>query len=216
MKIDIITLFPDMFKGPLTESILKRAQENNLVEIAIHNLRQWTSDPRQTTDDRPYGGGPGMVMMVEPLDKAISQLKSANKSHSSKVVLTAASGKTFNQQKAEEYAKIDHLIIVAGHYEGVDQRVEDHLVDESISIGNYVLTGGELPAMVISDAVVRLIPGVLGDPDSIVDESHSSQGYKEYPHYTRPENYKGWTVPEVLLSGNHAKIESWRRQHKKS
>jgi tRNA (guanine37-N1)-methyltransferase len=227
MIIDIITIFPDMFTGPMTESIIKRAQSQNIVSIRIHDLRQWTDLPHHTTDDRPYGGGPGMVMMVEPIHKAIQSLSKnsslikggravSQESYNQKIILTAASGQTFTQAKAREYSQLQHLIIIAGHYEGVDQRVEDHLVDESISIGDYVLTGGELPAMVITDAITRLLPGVVGDPQSIIDESHSQAGYKEYPHYTRPENYNGWEVPKVLLSGNHAAIESWRKQNKKS
>jgi tRNA (guanine37-N1)-methyltransferase len=212
MIIDIVSIFPDMFTGPLTESIIKRAQSQNIVTIRVHDLRQWTNDPRRSTDDRPYGGGPGMVMMVEPIDKALKSLKTLE----SKTILTAASGTTFTQAKAREFSQLQHLIIVAGHYEGVDQRVEDNLVDESISIGNYVLTGGELPAMVIADAITRLLPGAVGDPESIVSESHSELGYKEYPHYTRPEQYNGWEVPKVLLSGNHATIEAWRKQNKKS
>lgn len=200
-----------MFTGPLTESIVNRAQTKGVVTINIHNLRTWSTDAHQTTDDRPYGGGPGMVMLVEPLAKAIDDLKTPN----SKVILTAASGVTYTQAKAQELSQSDHLIIIAGHYEGVDQRVEDYLVDESISIGDYVLTGGELPAMVMVDSIVRLLPGVLGDAESIVDESHSQPGYKEYPHYTRPEEYCGWKVPEVLLSGNHAAITKWRRENRK-
>jgi len=217
MIIDILTIFPSMFTGPLTESILKRAQQKGLVDIQIHDLRQFTTDSHHTTDDRPYGGGPGMVMLVEPIDKALKSLKSqSTKDEGLRTILTAASGQAFTQTKAQEYSKLDHLIIIAGHYEGVDQRVEDHLVDESISIGDYVLTGGELPAMVITDAVSRLIPGVLGDPESIVDESHSQDGYKEYPQYTRPETYNDWLVPDVLLSGNHAAIAKWRQDHQKS
>lgn len=216
MKIDILTIFPDMFTGPFGESIIKRAQAKRLVDIAVHDLRQWTVDKHKTTDDRPYGGGPGMVMMIEPIDKAVTDLK-AQSAHltNRKTVLTAASGTTFTQPKAHEYTQLDHLIIICGHYEGVDQRVADHLVDETISIGDYVLTGGELPAMVITDAITRLIPGVVGDPESIVDESHSHDGYLEYPHYTRPENYNGWAVPEILLGGNHAAIKKWRQQQAK-
>jgi tRNA (guanine37-N1)-methyltransferase len=213
MKIDIISIFPNMFVGPLTESIIKRAQQNKKATITIHDLRHFASDPHQSTDDRPYGGGPGMVMLVEPIHKALQKLKTKNAK--CKVILTAASGQTYTQQKAKEYSQLDHLIIIAGHYEGVDQRVEDHLVDESISIGDYVLTGGELPAMVIADSVIRLLPGVLGDDTSIIEESHSQPGFKEYPHYTRPENYQGWQVPDTLLSGNHAAIATWRKEHQK-
>jgi len=212
MQIDIITIFPEMFQGPLTESILSRAQKKNLVNIKVHDLRQWTKGPHFTTDDRPYGGGPGMVMLIEPIDKALesiiknSKLEKPNR----KIVLTAANGNLFNQQKAQEFKDLDHLIIIAGHYEGVDQRVADYLVDESISIGDYVLTGGEIPAMVITDAVTRLIPGVLGKIESLAEESHSQPGYLEYPHYSRPEVYKGLAVPKVLLTGHHQEIKSWR------
>lgn len=216
MIIDILTVFPKMFEGPLTESILKRAQASGIITINVHDLRQWTTDSHHTTDDRPYGGGPGMVMLVEPIDKALQEIKSKIQMTNIKTILTAASGKNFTQAKAQEYSKLDHLIIIAGHYEGVDQRVEDHLVDESISIGDYVLTGGELPAMVIVDALTRLLPGALGDAESIVDESHRQPGYKEYPHYTRPENYRDWPVPKVLLSGNHAAITKWRQDNQKS
>ncbi len=213
MQIDILTIFPNMFDSPFSESIIKRAQQKQAITINVHDLRQWTTDAHHTTDDRPYGGGPGMVMLVEPIDKAVQQLKLQNKNI--KVIVTAASGTPFTQSKAQDYKELDQLIIIAGHYEGIDQRVIDHLADESISIGNYVLTGGELPAMVITDAVTRLIPGVLGDPESIVDESHSEEGYLEYPHYTRPEDYQGWKVPDILLSGNHAAIATWRRDQSK-
>lgn len=218
MQIDILTIFPNMFVGPFSESIIKRAVEKNAITINVHDLRQWASGSHHATDDRPYGGGPGMVMLVEPIDKAIKELISNTQFPISnrKIIVTAASGESFTQSKAREYQQLDQLIIIAGHYEGIDQRVIDHLADESISIGNYVLTGGELPAMVITDAITRLIPGVLGDPESIVDESHSQVGYKEYPHYTRPENYNGWSVPDVLLSGNHADIQAWRKQKSSS
>lgn len=217
LTVDVITIFPGMFTGPLNESILKRAQQKGLVTINIHNLRDFTEDVHHTTDDRPYGGGPGMVMLVEPIDKAIKHVISNSQisNPKRKILLTAANGITFTQQKAQEYQELDHLIIIAGHYEGVDQRVADYLVDESVSIGNYVLTGGELPAMVITDAVTRLIPGVLGKEESLTEESHSEPGYLEYPHYTRPENYQGHTVPDVLLSGNHAAIASWRKDQSK-
>lgn len=204
-----------MFEGPFSESILKRAQAKNLISLHLHDLRQWTSDAHHTVDDRPYGGGPGMVLMVEPIDKALSDLRSKIQDPRSKVILTSAKGSPFTQTKAGELAKLEHLIFIAGHYEGVDQRIEDHLVDESLSIGNYVLTGGELPIMVMVDALVRLIPGVVGDPESLVDESHKDPGFLEYPHYTRPETYKGWDVPDVLLSGHHAEIQKWRQEKSK-
>lgn len=208
MKIDIITIFPEMFRGPFEASIMGRAQEKGLVEIAIHDLRIWTEDNHKTVDDRPYGGGPGMVMMVEPIDKALAELKTSE----SWVILTGAAGMSFNQQKAQELSGKEHLIMIAGHYEGVDQRVADYLADETLSIGNYVLTGGELPVMVMVDAVVRLLPGVLGKEASLLEESHSTPGYLEYPQYTRPEDYKGLKVPEVLLSGHHGEIEKWRKE----
>ena len=212
MKIDILTLFPKMFEGPFNESIIKRAQDKSLIEIMIHDLRKWGLDDRRTVDDRPYGGGPGMIMRVEVVDSALKELKTKN----SKVILLDATGERFTQQKTVELSKLEHLILIAGHYEGVDHRVHEHLVDEVISIGDYVLTGGEIPAMVIIDSIVRLIPGVVGKEASIVEESHSQPGYLEYPQYTRPEKYKKWNVPEVLLSGNHKKIKNWRqadRQH---
>jgi tRNA (guanine37-N1)-methyltransferase len=208
MKIDILTLFPEMFAGPFNTSMLKKAQDIDAIEIKIHNLRKWTKDAHKTVDDRPYGGGPGMILMVEPIDKALNDLKTK----SAKVILTSAKGITYTQQKAQKLSKEKHLIIIAGHYEGVDQRVHDHLIDEAMSIGNYVLTGGEIPAMVIIDSITRLIPGVLGKKESLAEESHSKEGYIEYPQYTRPENYKDWRVPEILLSGNHAEIKKWRKK----
>jgi tRNA (guanine37-N1)-methyltransferase len=210
MKIDIITLFPNMFKGPFEESILRRAQDKSLLEIKIHNLRDWALDRHKSVDDRPYGGGAGMIIRVDVIDRALQDLKQKAKNKKIKTILLDATGKTFNQKMAEKLSKEKNLILISGHYEGVDHRVHEHLVDEVISIGNYVLTGGELPAMVITDAVSRLIPGVL-DPESLKEESFSkSKTNLEYPQYTRPEEYKGWKVPEVLLSGNHAEIEKWR------
>lgn len=208
MKIDIITLFPEMLKGPFEESIIKRAQEKDLVEIKIHNLRDWTTDKHKTVDDRSYGGGVGMVLMVEPIYKALEELKTK----SSKVILLTPRGKVFNQEKVKELSRASHLILIAGHYEGFDARVHERLADEEISIGNYVLTGGELPAMVITDAIVRLIPGVLEKPEATEFESHSEKGVLEYPQYTRPADFKGWKVPEVLLSGNHQEIKKWRKK----
>ena len=212
MKIDIITLFPEMFKGPFEESIIKRAQEKELVEINIHNLRDWATDKHKTLDDKPYGGGGGMVLMVEPIYKALKDLKTKN----SKVVLLTPQGKVFNQKKAQQLSKLKHLILIAGHYEGFDERIREHLIDEEISIGNYVLTGGELPAMVVIDSIVRLIPGVLGTEESLIDETHTKPGYTKYPVYTRPENFRGWKVPETLLSGNHKEIEKWRKKKTRS
>ncbi|MFC1649199.1 tRNA (guanosine(37)-N1)-methyltransferase TrmD [Patescibacteria group bacterium] len=211
MKIDIVTLFPDVFT-PLGESIVKRAQEKNLVEINIHDLRKWSTDKHNTVDDKPYGGGAGMVLMVEPIYKAISKLKTLK----SKIILLSPQGKLYDQSKAKTLSKETHLILIAGHYEGFDERIREHLVDEEISIGEYVLTGGELPAMVIVDSVVRLIPGVLGDENSLVGETHSKKGYKKHPVYTRPEKFMGWKVPEVLLSGNHLEIEKWKKENVKN
>lgn len=195
-----------MFEGPFKESIIKRAQDKSLAEITIHDLRKWGLDDRRTVDDRPYGGGPGMIMKVDVLDSAIKELRAKG----SIVILLDAGGTTFNQERARKLSKLEHIILVAGHYEGVDHRVHEHLVDEVISIGDYVLTGGEIPVMVLVDTIVRLIPGVVGKKESIIEESHSKPDYTEYPQYTRPDEYKGWKVPEVLLSGNHKEIKKWR------
>lgn len=205
MKIDILTLFPKMFEGPFRESIIKRAKNAKLVEIAIHDLRGWAKDSYKTVDDKPFGGGVGMILKVDIIDTALADLKKKD----SKVILLSPQGKVFSQQVAKRLSKLGHIILIAGHYEGFDERIREHLVDEQLSIGNYVLTGGELPAMVITDAVVRLIPGVLEKKATQI-ESHSKKGYIEYPQYTRPADYNGWQVPEVLLSGNHAEIEAWK------
>ena len=218
MKIDILTLFPNMFRGPFDESIIRRAQDKKLVEIKIHNLRKWTKDKRKTVDDKPYGGGIGMVLMVEPIFKAIKSLKTQNSKSS--VILLSPQGIVFNQKKAQELAKSDHLILICGHYEGFDERIRKHLVDEEISIGNYILTGGELPAMVVADSVTRLIPGVLKKPEAVQLESFSKlkirklkiENLLEYPQYTRPANFKGWKVPSILLSGNPKKIKEWQEK----
>ena len=207
MKIDILTLFPKMFKGPFDESIIKRAQKKGLIEIQAHDLRKWTKDKRKTVDDRPFGGGVGMILMVEPIYKALRDLKNKN----SKVILMDPRGRTFNQKIAGNLAKEKHLIFICGHYEGVDERVKKHLVDEEISIGDYVLTGGELPAMIIIDTLIRQIPGVLIKPEASSKESFS-ENLLEYPQYTRPANFKGWKIPEVLLSGNHRQIAEWRKK----
>lgn len=211
MKIDILTLFPKMFKSPFDESIVKRAQDKGLVDIQIHNLRKWTKDKHKSADDRPYGGGPGMVLMVEPIFQALNALQEEKKK--AKIILLTPQGKVFNQKKASRFSKVDHLILITGHYEGVDERVRKYLIDEEISIGDYVLSGGELPAMVVIDAVVRLLPGVLGDENSLKEESFSSkENLLEYPQYTRPNNFNGWKVPTVLLSGNHKEINEWRKE----
>lgn len=220
MKIDILTLFPQMFKGPFDESIIKRAQEKNLVEIEIHNLRNWARDKHGTVDDRTYGGGTGMVIMVQPIYKALQELKQKTKDKRPKTILLTPQGKLFNQKIAKRLSKDEHLILICGHYEGVDERVRRHLVDEEVSIGDYILTGGELPAMVIVDTIVRLVPGVLEKPEAIKNESFSKlkienlkiENLLEYPQYTRPANFRGWKVPKVLLSGNHQKIKKWREK----
>jgi len=210
MKIDILTLFPQMFTGPLSESILKRAQEKGTVKIKVHNLRDWAEDKHHTTDLPPYGGGAGMVMKVDVIDKAVTSLKKENKK--TKVILLDTKGEIYKQEKAKRFSKEKHIILIAGHYEGVDQRVHDHLVDEVICTGEYVLTGGEIPAMTVVDSVVRLLPEVLGNPDSLTEESFNDKDQIEYPQYTRPEEYKGWKVPKILLSGNHKKISEWRKK----
>jgi tRNA (guanine37-N1)-methyltransferase len=205
MRIDVLTPFPGMCEGILGSSILKRAREAGHVEITPRNLRDWTTDRHRTTDDTPYGGGPGMVMKIEPIAAALQSLRTT----SAKVLLLSPQGATFTQQKALELAKEEHLVFVCGHYEGIDQRVADHLVDEEISIGDYVLTNGVLAALVIIDAVVRLLPGVLGDENSAVQDSFFD-GMLDTPHYTKPPDFQGWKVPEVLLSGNHEAIRQWR------
>lgn len=219
MKIDILTLFPGMFVGPFDTSMLKKAQDKGLVEINIHNLRDWAEDERKTVDDRPYSGGVGMIMRVDIIDRAITSLRENNLSLNTKVVLLDAAGKYFTQSIAKKYSKTSHLILIAGHYEGVDYRVHQHLVDEVISIGDYVLTGGEIPAMVLTDSIVRLLPGVLAKTGATENESFSLKTSKdqrqtvnlEYPQYTRPEVYRGWKVPKILLSGNHKEIEEWKK-----
>lgn len=211
MIIDILTLFPEMFSGHFEVSMIKKAKDKKLVKINIHNIRDWATDKHKTTDDRPFGGGPGMILKVEPIDKAITSIKKKTKAKSRKVILLSPQGKIFNQDKAKELSKIEHLILIAGHYEGIDQRVIDHLIDEEISIGKYILTGGEVPAMVIVDSVVRLVPGVL-EEEVTENESFSKGDNFDYPQYTRPVNYKGWKVPEILLSGDHKKIEEWRKK----
>ncbi len=205
MRITIVTLFPEIFPPILNSSILGRAQKKELLEFEFVNLRDFGQGPHKTVDDKPYGGGVGMVLKADVLARALQSVGVG------KVVLTSASGKTFNQPKAKELSKLDHLVIVCGHYEGVDQRFIDNYVDEEISIGDYVLTGGELPAMVITDAIARLIPGVLEKEEAIQKESFEG-GLLEHPQYTRPEDFEGQKVPGVLLSGNHAGIEKWKKE----
>jgi tRNA (guanine37-N1)-methyltransferase len=223
MRIDILTLFPGMFHGPLSESILGRAQKQNLVSVQTHDLRQWGMGTHKQVDDTPYGGGAGMVMRADVLVKAIEEvegrgaalrLSSGQEGQEVHRIYLSPRGKRLTQAKVEQLAKKSHLMLLCGHYEGVDQRVIDGWIDEEISIGDYVLTGGELPAMVLIDAVARQLPGVLGKEASVHEESFSAAlGRKrEYPHYTRPEEFRGMRVPDVLLSGHHKKIEEWRRE----
>jgi len=206
MKVDVLTLFPEMF-GALDVSIVQRARTAGLLEVNVRNLRDWTHDRHKTVDDKPFGGGPGMVLKPEPLFEAIESLAAEN----ARVILMAPDGQKFDQALAKQLASEQHLLFVCGSYEGVDERVREALVDLEISIGDYVLTNGGLPAMVVIDAVTRLLPGVLGDEQSAADESFS-HGLLEYPHYTRPAEFRGMTVPDVLLSGNHAEIAKWRAE----
>jgi len=212
MKIDIVTLFPNMFNGPFEESIIKRAINKELVNINIYNLRNWAKNKHKIVDDKPYGGGTGMLLKIEPIYKAIKELKKGK----TKVILLSPQGKVFNQKKAKKLSKESHLIFICGHYEGFDERIKKHLIDEEISIGDYVLTGGELPAMVVVDSVVRLIPGVLEKSEATKKESFSNPELLEYPQYTRPETFRGWSVPKVLLSGNRKKIEKWQEKQASS
>ena len=216
MRIDILTLFPEVCRAPLSESMMKRAQESGALDLRIHNLRDWTADKHHVVDDAPFGGGQGMVMKAEPIFKAVEELKSKigpsrTGIRESKIVLMSPTGRRFDQKMAKELSGESHLIIICGHYEGVDHRVIEHLVDAEISIGDYVLTNGAIAAVVFVDAIVRLLPGVLGDEQSAADDSFSG-GLLEGPQYTRPAEFRGWKVPEVLLSGNHAAIAAWRKE----
>jgi tRNA (guanine37-N1)-methyltransferase len=228
MRIDILTLFPEICRAPLTESMMKRAQEKGVLELHIHNLRDWALDKHHVVDDAPFGGGQGMVMKAEPIFKAVEQIKRETSnterrisnaeqkrdSTTSKVILMSPAGRRLDQQFVRQLSAESHLIIVCGHYEGVDYRVVEHLIDEEISIGDYVLTNGAIAAVVLVDATVRLIPGVLGDEQSALDDSFRDR-LLEAPQYTRPEEFRGWKVPGVLLSGNHAEIAKWRKEESK-
>ncbi len=221
---NIITIFPHIFSakggpasggefcGYFSESIIKRALEKKLIDVNVINLRDFTNDKHKTVDDTPFGGGAGMVMKVEPIFEAIESLKSETNSKSH-TILFSAKGKKYTQADAARLSQYDNLTLICGRYEGVDERVAQNIADEEISIGDYVLTGGEIPAMAVVDSVARLIPGVLGNEESPKDESHSEEGYLEYPQFTRPENFNDWKVPEVLLSGNHKEIEKWRKDN---
>jgi tRNA (guanine-N1)-methyltransferase len=211
MQFNIITIFPDIFDPYFSKAMIKRAQMKKLINIKITDLRQFAENKYKSVDDTPYGGGAGMVLKIEPIYKA---LKSIKKKKKSRVILFSARGKTLSQKDLRRLKKYDQLIMICGRYEGIDNRVAEHLADEEISIGNYVLTGGEIPAMVLVDGITRLLPGVLGNLESPKDESFSKENELEYPQYTKPEKFKNWKVPEVLLSGNHGKIKEWREKHK--
>lgn len=234
MKFDIITIFPQIFDSYFGESIIRRAQEAGIINIEVHNLRNYTTDKHKKVDDTPYGGGAGMVMQVEPIYKAVTALRlqisdskfqtndkeqisnyKQKDKDKTRVILFSAKGKRYTQEDARRLARYDRLIMVCGRYEGVDERVAEYVVDEELSIGDYVLTGGEIPAMVVVDSVTRLLPGVLGNEQSAIAESHTEEGYLEHPQYTKPEEFEGWKVPSVLLSGNHGEIEKWRKEKSK-
>lgn len=210
MRIDMLTLFPNMFKGPFSESMIKRAIENKKLDLRVHNLRDWAIDKHKTVDDKPFGGGAGMVMRVDVIDRAVKALRGRRKA---KVILLDSKGELLKQSKVKQLSGEKSLILISGHYEGVDHRVHEHIADEVISIGEYILTGGEIPSMVLIDSMVRLIPGVLGNEESLLEESYEVTGKREYPQYTRPSVYKGKSVPEVLVSGNHKEIKKWRENN---
>lgn len=213
LRIDILTIFPEIFHTPFNVSIIKKAQEKKEVTITVHNLRRWADDKRGTVDDRPYGGGVGMILKPEPIFKAVEQLKEKAKSKKkrTKTILLSPQGEVLKQSKSEILSKLGHLILICGHYEGVDERIRDYLVDEEVSIGDYILTGGEIPALVLVDTVVRLIPGVLVKREALQRESFQ-KNLLEYPQYTRPENFRGLKVPKILLSGDHKKIQDWQEK----
>lgn len=210
MRIDIVSIFPDMFT-PLFKSILKRAQENGVLAVHVHNPRDFTTDKHKVVDDSPFGGGSGMVMKPEPIYTAVEHIRNINQDKKPRVLLMCPRGQTFTQSHAIRLAEEEHLVFLCGHYEGIDDRIRQHIVDEEISIGDYVLTGGELPAMVIIDAIARMLPGVLGAADAASSDSFYD-GLLEYPQYTRPREFMGWEVPDILLSGDHGKIDRWRRK----
>ena len=209
MEFDVFTLLPEVFPPYLESSILQRARQRGLIDVRVHNIRDWAADKHHVTDDEPYGGGGGMVMKVEPVFAAVESVLGPETRF--RVILLTPQGRVFNQKVAMELAQHPRLALICGRYEGVDERIREQLVTDEISIGDYVLTGGELPALILIDAVSRLLPGVLGDPDGAADDSHAT-GLLEYPHYTRPPAFRGWKVPDILVSGNHAKIAQWRRE----
>lgn len=209
MRIDILTVLPEMFESPLGCSILRRAQDKGLAEIVVHNIRDYSTNKHRKVDDYPFGGEAGMVMTIEPIDRCISDLKSQR--HYDEVIFTSPDGETFNQPMANSMSLLDNIIILCGHYKGIDYRIREHLITREISVGDYVLTGGELPALAITDAIVRLIPGAIGDEQSALSDSFQDNLLAP-PVYTRPADYNGWTVPEVLLSGHQARIDQWRHE----
>ncbi|MDQ4074820.1 MAG: tRNA (guanosine(37)-N1)-methyltransferase TrmD [Chloroflexota bacterium] len=219
LRFDIFTLFPQMFDGPFDESIIKRAREKGLVEIYLHNIRDWAVDKHAVTDDTPYGGGGGMVMKAEPIFLAVEAVLGLDPVTAQQpelqppcpIILMTPQGRPFTQAVAEELAQRDRLALICGRYEGVDERVREHLVTDEVSLGDFVVSGGELPAMIVVDAVTRLLPGALGDPTGAIDDSHAT-GLLEYPHYTRPATFRGWAIPDILVSGHHARIDEWRRE----
>lgn len=214
MEFDVFTLLPEVFPPYLDSSILQRARQRGLIDVRVHNIREWAADKHHVTDDEPYGGGGGMVMKVEPVFAAVESVlgRSASQGEAGcPIILLTPQGRVFNQAVAMELIQHPRLALICGRYEGVDERIRAHLVTDQISIGDFVLTGGELPALILIDALARLLPGVLGDPDGPFDDSHAS-GLLEYPHYTRPPEFRGWAVPDILISGNHARIATWRRE----
>jgi tRNA (guanine37-N1)-methyltransferase len=221
MQIHILTLFPDMFKGPFDLSMVKKARDNKSLSITIHDLRKWSTNNYGSVDDHPFGGGPGMVFQIEPLYRAIKEIREGiSPKEKTFVILTSAKGELLTQQNVRDYQGFDNLIIICGHYEGTDERVIEHLIDQEISIGKFVLSGGEIPAMAIVDAIARLIPGVLHNAESAKDESYSSGDILEYPQYSRPAEFvsgegEKWVVPDILLNGNHKEIQKWRDQNRK-
>jgi tRNA (guanine37-N1)-methyltransferase len=211
MEFDVFTLLPEVFPPYLESSILQRARQRGLIDVRVHNIRDWAEGRHHVTDDMPYGGGGGMVMKPEPVFSAMESVLGTPAGSSVPLILLTPQGRVFNQKIAIEFSKQPRIALLCGRYEGIDERIRQHLVTDEISIGDYVLTGGELPALILIDAISRLLPGVLGDPDGAMDDSHAT-GLLEYPHYTRPPEFRGWKVPDILLSGDHAKIETWRRE----
>ena len=215
LKINILSLFPEFFSIPLQTSILKKAQLLNFIQFNIVNVRDFAQDKHQITDEPPYGGGAGMIMKIEPIDLALKSLKVKKGQKNKLIILTSAKGEQFDQSMATSFSKLTEITIICGHYQDVDARVSQFLIDKEVSIGEFILTGGETASLVMVDAITRLIPGVLGNPESLVNESHSNAILSSYPQYTRPENYQGWKVPEILMSGDHEKIKVWREKNTK-